>query len=185
MILLTAPLAASAAPCVRESLVEFRSGGSVVASERIGSTDQDEISCRFGGNKALTPKYKIIVFVNFNIPGVVDLDAIDTSFERNAAGRRHGNRLLDPRFDFSISFVKHSFFNQMGYDTTLDTKLSARGNTLFISEKGIDVDRLPKIWDEYFGQEVLWLAPPSAPPAAPRRFRKKSPIVEVSVPRFS
>jgi|CXWL01.1.fsa_nt_gi hypothetical protein len=156
LALLTSPLVAAAEPCVKESLIEFRSAGVPIASERVGDNPK-EVACGFGGNKVFTPKFKLQVYANLNIPGVVDLDAIDASFEKHAVGRSHGELLTNPGFHFVIAFVKDAWYKKMAYDAVSpDAVLNGMRNILFVPEESIKKGDLAKIWDNIFSQESIW-----------------------------
>lgn len=66
-----------------QALIRLISGGEDVTSTAtiIGG---DNPCDSFGGHKILTPKYEIPVYVNFSIPGSLDLDIIESAYEAGA-----------------------------------------------------------------------------------------------------
>lgn len=164
-------------PCVKQTLVEFLSGGKPVDSEIVNTEDRWDADCSFGGNKVYTPKRRIYVYVNFNIRGTVDLDAIDAAFEAHAAGKPHGEWLADPDNHFGIAFVKAAWFERMfGVpDAYPNARMNPARNTIFVSEAALEKGELARIWADFFSQGDIW---------TPLRIQPLPERVKISVPLF-
>lgn len=136
-ILLLLVLALSAhADCTEKSLVHFFSQGIEVSSELIGADDPCD---HFGGNRVYTPKANLYFYVNFNISGNVDLDAIDEAY---LTGR-------DP-MRVQIAIVDSGFIKRV-YGDPREAVLNYGGDTLFISEIVLAEGRLTELLRDFYG----------------------------------
>ena len=142
--------------CVKKSLVVFLSGGKAVPSEVIAGEDRYDLNCSFGGNNVRTPKNRIRVFVNFNIPGTVNLDAIDSAFDRLAAGKPQGFWMQDEGQDFAVVFVKDSWMKGRFDNPWHGAAINSGRSGLYITERSLRVEPLAAIYEHFFGSEEIW-----------------------------
>ena len=142
--------------CVKKSLVVFLSEGKAVPSEVITGEDRYDRTCSFGGNNVRTPKNRIRVFVNFNIPGMVDLDTIDSAFDRFAAGKPQGFWMQDEGQDFAVVFVKDSWMKGRFDKPWRGAAINSARNGLYISERSLKKESLAAIYEYFFDSEEIW-----------------------------
>ncbi len=135
----------SAGPgCVEKNLAYFYSHGKEIQVEIVG---QDDPCDGFGGAYAYTPKYRIYVYVNFNIPAWIYLDSIDRSLDRLSPAAQKFFKGIDLAIA-DADFMARRF-------NGADASLNWAGNTLFISEvvagDSGDMERL--FWEFYMDPE--------------------------------
>lgn len=135
-------LSAHAQDCREESLVTFLSGGQPVASELIGAGNACD---HFGGNKVITPKHKLFVYVNFNIAGTIDLDQVDAMFEKAPAN--------GPLHDFfqqvALVAVSPEWMREHFQDER-EAILNLSGDTLFLAGPVVTEGRLIGILERFY-----------------------------------
>jgi hypothetical protein len=137
--------------CVKEYLIQFVSNGQQVPSETVG--DPADLCDPFGGNLAYSPKNRLYYFVNVNIPGVIDLDAVDQNFDRYVKPGQRENFLK-----IQIAVVARQWwgthFGDEGYPRLrtigAHAALNMAGTTLFVSEDAISSGELPGIYKEFY-----------------------------------
>lgn len=129
---------ARASDCREESLVHFFSQGAEVSSEVIGAADPCD---EFGGNLVYTPKHHLFLYVNFNIPGNIDLDEYEQAFVNGGS-----NKFF---YNFQVAIVDKGFIKRM-YNSPKDAVLSIGGDTLFISEVVVAEGRLTELMNDFF-----------------------------------
>ncbi|MGZ3693844.1 MAG: hypothetical protein ACXWQO_06560 [Bdellovibrionota bacterium] len=123
--------------CREESLVHFFTQGQEVNSELIGAGDACD---QFGGNRVYTPKYNIYLYVNFNIPGNIDLDQIEAA----VAASNHPERK-----SIKLALVDKNWIKRV-YNDPRDAVLNWGGDTLFISEVVLEEGRLIPLMKEFY-----------------------------------
>ena len=120
------------------------SHGQEVPSKTIGSVD----ACpSFGGNEVYTPEEHLRVYVNFGIPGQINLDQVDASFDTLPT-----DLAVRARFGgVNLTFVKQAWIQGMcQYDC--DAFLGLNGQALFISEKVIANGSLETLLTQFYAQ---------------------------------
>lgn len=127
--------------CTEESLIRFSAGGLDVPSETIGADDPCD---GFGGNRIETPRNHLRVYVNFNIPGVFDLDEMDEALERLATPEKRGTYSK-----LTYAVVTETWLKR-NYETNADATLNWSGDTLFINEYVVREGRLGDLWQRFF-----------------------------------
>ncbi|MEK7388513.1 MAG: hypothetical protein AAB036_02320 [Elusimicrobiota bacterium] len=180
-ILVACGAARASAACANRnvSLVKFFSEGREVHSQllqndpsKLRELPPDSPGCFFGGNNTFTPKHHIRVFVNFNIPGAVNLDEIDEAYDRHAAGTPQGEIIRGAESDFALVFVDQAWLNGRYSDSWHGAGLNNAKKGLYISEYNLQDGSLPDIYAYFFGNQDLWFNPNSAPqkqePVSPR-----------------
>ena len=115
-----------------KSLVQFTSQGKSVPSTQVG---QENICEDFGGNQVFTPKHNVLVYVNYNIKGSVNLDQIDAAFE---SGLRFQNTVSGRRLLKAKLVVVRDGWIKKTYDLDEDICTSLNGDMIFISQKVLE-----------------------------------------------
>ncbi len=97
--------------------------GQEYPSELIGT---DKVDC-FGGTRAVTPKHKIAVYVNFNIEGTIDLKPLEDSFAEIKVFERHKYKKI-------IIVVVSDDWMIWRIGELIDWSLNSTNNIFFITE---------------------------------------------------
>ena len=137
---------AFAADCGESSLVHFFVGNQEVPSQVIGADDDCD---QFGGNLAYTPKHQLYLYVNFNIPGRIALDEVDSAFElAPKSGRLH-----DWYASLKIAVVADGWIKRV-YGDDREAIINFGNDTLFITGKVITEGRLTPLLREFYDSRV-------------------------------
>ena len=137
--------ASASEPCKEESLIHFFSQGKEVQSRLIGADDPCD---NFGGNLVYSPKNKIFLYVNFNIPGNINLDQLDTALDK-------GDQ--EPNFQkwirtVSLAVVDNNWIKKH-YDSELEAVINISNDTLFISAKVVTENRFGALMVKFYSNK--------------------------------
>lgn len=145
--LLVALLSLSSPKCVEENLAHFYSHGVEVAPDLIGRSDPCD---DFGGAGLHTPKYEIWVYVNFNVPALVDLDAIDRALDALPPDAREFFLRVQ-----SIAVVGPQKLKRL-CGREMDACVNWFGTTLFVSYAvAARPDGLDRFWREFYSLKSI------------------------------
>jgi hypothetical protein len=148
LALTLAPLAAQAEEaCKEETLVRFVSAGKDVSSNANGL---EECGDYFGGNEVFTPGNDLRIYVNFNIPGTIDLDEVDAAYELMPENtpiyvRKWMNSIQLIVVKDARLYQNHPA--ELGRDAFMDVT----GTYLFISERVVKEGRFGALMREFYG----------------------------------
>lgn len=136
---------AYAADCIEQSLIQFKSAGTSLPSEVVG-LDNPNVCDGFGGNFIHTPKFQMYLYVNFNISGTIDVDAMEKSFSNNKpSDQKIYQWLLDLKYVVvSREFIKHTYNDDREIVLNLDNSI------LFISEVVLEEGRFNSSMESFF-----------------------------------
>jgi hypothetical protein len=129
--------------CREESLVSFFSEGKEVESRLIGNDDPCD---QFGGNLVYTPKTNRYLYVNFNIPGTINLDQIDAAFLKIPAD----SDKLPWISNVKLAVVTQEWLKRV-QNTNKEAVLNLGGDTLFVSEVVVKEGRLGPLMEDFYG----------------------------------
>ncbi|MGZ3650549.1 MAG: hypothetical protein ACXVB9_02220 [Bdellovibrionota bacterium] len=128
--------------CEEQSLIHFTSHGSEVSSELIGAADPCD---SFGGNLVHTPLHQLYLYVNFNIPGTIDLDSVDEAFAlAPAQGQQH-----DWFQSVKLAVVDKGWIKRI-YNDDREAVLNLGNDTLFISEVVVAEGRFGSLMKSFY-----------------------------------
>lgn len=126
--------------CREETLVRFVSSGNEVPAKTIGADTCDG----FGGSEIFTPKHRVRLYVNFNIAGVIDLDAVDRAYELCV-----GTIYEATYRGIALAFVPESRMIKLQHGGA-DAYLTMSKTTFFINEKVLTEDRLDALLVRFY-----------------------------------
>lgn len=136
-------LSAPAFACEEKSLIHFVSKGVEQPSELIGADDPCD---SFGGNLIYTPESHRFLYVNFNIPGTIDLDEVEAAYALVPGS--------GPAHDFysrvQLAVVDKGWIKRV-YQDDREAILNLAGDTLFVSETVVTEGRFTALLREFYG----------------------------------